>query len=73
MYYHPLIGIFIFILAILVSFFLGRKMIKTKITKEEEEKSTFIKKAEKNKTSSLPRGEITSPDAPWLKNEKYQE
>ena len=70
MHYHPLIGIFIFILAVLISFFLGRKMIKTKVKKDEADKSTYIKKAEKNKTSSLPRGEITSPDAPWLKNEK---
>ncbi len=57
MYYHPLIGITIFILAIAFSFVLGRSYFNKKI-------KTFI--SNDKKKSSLPKGEITSPDAPWL-------
>ena len=58
MYYHPLIGITIFILAIVFSFIMGRFYInkKLKVSSSSNHK----------KKSSLPKGEITSPDAPWL-------
>ena len=58
MYYHPLIGITIFILTIIFSFILGRTYInrKSKISTSNNYK----------KKPSLPKGEITSPDAPWL-------
>ena len=58
MSYHPLIGIAIFILTIIFSFFLGRTYInrKLKISTSDNYK----------KKPSLPKGEITSPDAPWL-------
>ena len=55
MYYHPIIGILIFLIAIIISFILGRHYIK----KKQHNFSDF-------KNSSLPKGEITSPDAPWL-------
>ena len=55
MYYHPLIGISIFLIAIIASFILGRLYIK----KKQHRFSDF-------KSSKLPKGEITSPDAPWL-------
>ena len=58
MYYHPLIGILIFILAIVFSFLLGRSYINKKL-------KIFTSNSYKKK-SSLPKGEITSPDAPWL-------
>jgi uncharacterized membrane protein len=61
MYYHPIIGIVIFILAIIVSFILGRVYIKNKLN--------FTAKAQNIKSNALPKGEITAPDAPWL-NEK---
>ncbi len=57
MYYHPFLGITIFIVAIVLSFFLGRVYIKKKLN---------LNSYNKNKKISLPKGEITSPDAPWL-------
>ena len=58
MYYHPLIGISIFILAIIFSFILGRLYLKKKLD--------LLNLNRKKKTIPLPKGEITSPDAPWL-------
>ena len=58
MHYHPLIGVLIFVFAIIVSFILGRFYIKKKL-------NLFPNKQFKKK-SNLPKGEITSPDAPWL-------
>ena len=58
MYYHPLIGIFIFITALIFSFYVGKLYFKNSINK----------KAKKN--IPMPKGEITSPDAPWLKDDK---
>ncbi len=58
MYYHPLIGISIFLLAVFFSFMLGRLYIKKKL-------NLVFNKNDKNKTP-LPKGEITAPDAPWL-------
>ena len=57
MYYHPFLGITIFIVAIVLSFFLGRVYIKKKLN---------LNSYNKNKKIPLPKGEITSPDAPWL-------
>ena len=58
MYYHPLIGISVFVLAIIFSFTLGRLYLKKKLNISNLNK--------KKKTIPLPKGEITSPDAPWL-------
>lgn len=58
MYYHPLIGISIFLVAVIFSFILGRIYIKKKLN--------FIYQNNDKKKSSLPKGEITAPDAPWL-------
>jgi len=58
MYYHPLIGITIFIIAIILSFILGRLYLKKKLN--------LFNLNRKKKAISLPKGEITSPDAPWL-------
>ena len=58
MYYHPLIGITIFILAIVFSFILGRSYINKKLK--------IFTRNDYKKKASLPKGEITSPDAPWL-------
>ena len=64
MYYHPIIGIIIFIIAIIISFYLGRLFLK----KSEQKKiSSFKGENDKIKNTSIPKGEITSPDAPWLK------
>ena len=58
MYYHPLIGISIFITAVILSFVLGRFYIKKKLN--------LIYNDKVKKKSHLPKGEITAPDAPWL-------
>ena len=60
MYYHPLIGISIFIMAVIISFILGRLYIKKKLNLVYNDKV--------KKKSPLPKGEITAPDAPWLDN-----
>ena len=60
MYYHPLIGICIFLIAVIISFILGRLYIKKKLN--------LVYNNKVNKKLPLPRGEITSPDAPWLDN-----
>ena len=58
MYYHPLIGISIFLVAVIISFILGRLYIKKKLN--------FIYQNNDKKKPVLPKGEITAPDAPWL-------
>ena len=58
MYYHPLIGITIFFIAIIFSFVLGKFYIKKKMN--------FIFRNNDEKKSTLPKGEITAPDDPWL-------
>ena len=58
MQYHPLIGITIFIAAVVLSFILGRLYIKKKLK--------IFSNSQHKKNSPLPKGEITSPDAPWL-------
>ena len=65
MTYHPLMGISIFFLAIIVSFFLGKSLIR-KSLKSNGSKFKMLKM--KPKKSPPPKGEITSPDAPWLKD-----
>ena len=64
MYYHPIIGIIIFIVAIIISFYVGRLFLKN-----SAQKKVISFKGENNqiKNTSIPKGEITSPDAPWLK------
>tara|TARA_X000000950_G_scaffold288632_1_gene406419 strand:- start:11100 stop:11285 length:186 start_codon:yes stop_codon:yes gene_type:complete len=58
MSYHPLLGITIFFIAIIISFFLGRLYIK--------KKSYLLSENKTNINNTIPRGEIKSPDAPWL-------
>ena len=68
MNYHPLMGISIFFIAIIISFFLGRKLIKTNIPFSKIHKVTDNYSSRKKKFSPT-KGEITSPDAPWLQKE----
>ena len=58
MYYHPLIGVSIFLVAVIFSFILGRLYFKKKLNLDYQKNV--------NKKTPLPRGEITAPDAPWL-------
>ena len=64
MYYHPIIGIIIFIIAIIISFYLGRLLLKKS---DQKKVSSFSGGNDQIKNTSIPKGEITSPDAPWLK------
>ena len=58
MYYHPIIGVTIFLIAIITSFILGRLYIKKKLN--------LVSNNKDKKHSPLPKGEITAPDAPGL-------
>ena len=64
MYYHPIIGIIIFIIAVVISFYIGRFLLKKSNKKKV---SSFNGENDQIKNNSIPKGEITSPDAPWLK------
>ncbi len=66
MYYHPLIGIIIFFSAIIFSFLLGKLAYKKYLNRDSIE-NLETKKDSSGKSSSPPKGEITAPDAPWLK------
>ena len=61
MYYHPIIGITIFILAVILSFLLGKLYIRNKLN--------LFSNNRNKKNATLPKGDVTAPDAPWL-NEK---
>ena len=58
MYYHPIIGVTIFLIAVIFSFILGRLYFK--------KKNNLVFHNKDSKKSPLPKGEITAPDAPWL-------
>ena len=61
MYYHPIIGIIIFIFAVILSFLLGKLYIRNKLN--------LFSNSRNKKNTTLPKGDVTAPDAPWL-NEK---
>ena len=64
MYYHPLIGILIFLISVLIAFFMGRSYINSR-----NMRNNTINNLSSKKDSVLPpKGDITSPDAPWLKD-----
>ena len=50
--YHPIIGITILILCVIFSYILGKKIVIN---------------SKKIKNKKPPKGEVSSPDAPWLK------
>ena len=64
MYYHPIIGILIFIIAIVISFYIGRLLLKKS---HQRKVGLFNSEDGQIENTSMPKGEITSPDAPWLK------
>ena len=65
MYYHPLIGILIFLGAVIFSFFLGKYAFRKYKRNLNNENLELLKTT--NKSTAPPQGEITAPDAPWLK------
>lgn len=64
MYYHPIIGIIVFVITIIISFYLGRLLLKKS---DQKKVSSLDNEIVQTKNNSMPKGEITSPDAPWLK------
>ncbi len=64
MTYHPIIGILIFLITIIFSFFLGKNAFKK--YKSKSHNSHLQGMNPNKKTSSPPKGDATSPDAPWL-------
>ena len=68
MQYHPLIGILIFIITIILSFLLGKNAFRKYKEIEKKENLKSIGTTNKKSYNSLPKGDITSPDAPWLKD-----
>ena len=67
MIYHPIIGILIFLITIILSFYLGKNTYKKYRNKEKKINLTVLKTKKNTNYVSPPKGDITSPDAPWLK------
>ncbi|MBF96647.1 MAG: hypothetical protein CFH34_00175 [Alphaproteobacteria bacterium MarineAlpha9_Bin4] len=65
MQYHPIIGIIIFLVAIILAFLLGKNAFKK--YKNKINASNLEEAKTKKKIPPPPHGEITAPDAPWLK------
>ena len=67
LHYHPIMGIAVFVLSIVTAYIIGRKIVSHKGGKNNFTQkyivANFIKK-------SPPKGDISSPDAPWLNNKK---
>ncbi len=67
MTYHPIIGILIFLITIILSFYLGKNTFKKYRNKEKKINLTVLETQKKTRYVSPPKGDVTSPDAPWLK------
>ena len=68
MTYHPIIGILIFLIAIIISFLLGKNAFIKYKNKEKKSDLSIIASKNKATYSKPPEGDITSPDAPWLRD-----
>ena len=64
MYYHPIIGILIFLISVLIAFLIGKRYINYKNIRNHAPNNHSSKKD----IVLPPKGDITSPDAPWLKD-----
>ena len=65
MSYHPIMGIIIFVVAMLISFYFGRLLLKNSQKNNKIDQKVELVDIKK---APVPKGEITSPDAPWLKD-----
>ena len=63
MNYHPIMGILILILCILIAYFIGKIITKNNILKWRKAKNY-------NDDSVDVVGDANSPDAPWMKNKE---
>ena len=66
MSYHPIIGILIFLITIIISFLLGKNAFRKYKKKEKKSNITDIASEHGSAYTKPPKGDITSPDAPWL-------
>ena len=63
MNYHPIMGILILVLCILIAYFIGKIITKNNILKWRKTKND-------NDGSVDVVGDANSPDAPWMKNKE---
>jgi hypothetical protein len=63
MNYHPIMGILMLILCILIAYFIGKIITKNNILKWRKTKNY-------NDDSVDVVGDANSPDAPWMKNKE---
>lgn len=63
MNYHPIMGILILLLCILIAYFIGKIITKNNILKWRKTKNY-------NDDSVDVVGDANSPDAPWMKNKE---
>ena len=63
MNYHPIMGILLLILCILIAYFIGKIITKNNILKWRKTKNY-------NDDSVDAVGDANSPDAPWMKNKE---
>ena len=68
MSYHPIMGIIIFLVTIIISFLLGKNAFKKFRNNEKKASLSVIKSKDKTTFTKLPKGDIKSPDAPWLRD-----
>ena len=66
--YHPIMGISIFIVCLILAYYLGRKILLQSFKSPKNKVQRFIGKNLKNNTRS--EGDASSPDAPWLNKNK---
>ena len=62
MNYHPIMGILIFLLSIVIAYFIGKVITKKNIFRWKKDNQVSTK-------SSKNIGDANSPDAPWMKEE----
>ena len=63
MSYHPIIGILILVICILLAYFIGKIITRNNILK--------WRKTKNDKEESIDSiGDASSPDAPWMKKEE---
>ena len=68
MTYHPIIGILIFFITVIISFFLGKNAFRKYKNKENTKNLGVVEFKSKTSYNNPPKGDITSPDAPWIKD-----
>ena len=68
MTYHPIMGIMIFLITIVIAFFIGKNVFKKHKGVEKKPDILELESKNKNNYQKPPKGDITSPDAPWLKD-----